>query len=161
MVCPFNKAFSALSADQFIEQVLVGSLRVKHLIIGDDFRFGRGREGDFSLLQAAGQKFGFAVEAMQSITVDGKRVSSSAVRAALAAGDEAQAAEYLETIAPQLPDGSFPPWPASLAGSWLPECLRRGESRRRDGSLPSALPEAAVTGRVAAMEPAARAINTA
>ena len=40
MVCPFNKAFSALSADQFIEQVLVGSLRVKHLIIGDDFRFG-------------------------------------------------------------------------------------------------------------------------
>lgn len=95
MVCPFNKAFSALSADQFIEQVLVGSLRVKHLIIGDDFRFGRGREGDFSLLQAAGQKFGFAVEAMQSITVDGKRVSSSAVRAALAAGDMTQAARFL------------------------------------------------------------------
>lgn len=95
MVCPFNKAFSALSADQFIEQVLVGSLRVKHLIIGDDFRFGRGREGDFSLLQAAGQKFGFTVEAMQSVTVDGQRVSSSAVRAALAAGDMTQAARFL------------------------------------------------------------------
>ena len=95
MVCPFNKAFSALSADQFIEQVLVGSLRVKHLIIGDDFRFGRGREGDFSLLQAAGQKFGFTVEAMQSVTVAGERVSSSAVRAALAAGDMTQAACFL------------------------------------------------------------------
>ena len=95
MVCPFNKAFSALSADQFIEQVLVGSLRVKHLIIGDDFRFGRGREGDFSLLQAAGQKFGFTVEAMQSVTVAGERVSSSAVRAALAAGDMTQAARFL------------------------------------------------------------------
>lgn len=95
MVCPFNKAFSALSADQFIEQVLVGSLQVKHLIIGDDFRFGRGREGDFSLLQAAGQKFGFTVEAMQSVTVDGERVSSSAVRAALAAGDMTRAARFL------------------------------------------------------------------
>jgi riboflavin kinase/FMN adenylyltransferase len=95
MVCPFNAAFSALTAEQFIEQVLVDSLQVKHLIIGDDFRFGRGRQGDFLLLQAAGQKFGFSVEAMQSITVDGERVSSSAVRAALAAGDMALAARFL------------------------------------------------------------------
>lgn len=95
MVCPFNAAFSALTAEQFIEQVLVDSLQVKHLIIGDDFRFGRGRQGDFSLLQAAGQNFGFSVEAMQSITVDGERVSSSAVRAALVAGDMAQAARFL------------------------------------------------------------------
>lgn len=95
MVCPFNAAFSALTAEQFIEQVLVASLQVKHLIIGDDFRFGRGRQGDFSLLQAAGQKFGFTVEAMQSVTVNGERVSSSAVRAALAAGDMELAAAFL------------------------------------------------------------------
>jgi riboflavin kinase/FMN adenylyltransferase len=43
MICPFNAAFAALSADEFIERVLVRSLQVKHLIIGDDFRFGRGR----------------------------------------------------------------------------------------------------------------------
>jgi riboflavin kinase/FMN adenylyltransferase len=95
MVCPFNAAFSALTAEQFIEQVLVKSLQVKHLIIGDDFRFGRGRTGDFSLLQAAGQKFGFSVEAMASVMVDGERASSSAVRAALANGDMAQAARFL------------------------------------------------------------------
>ena len=95
MICPFNAAFAALSADEFIEQVLVRGLLVKHLIIGDDFRFGRGRTGDFSLLQAAGQRFGFTVEAMQSVTVDGERVSSSAVRVALAAGDMARAARLL------------------------------------------------------------------
>ncbi|QRM19150.1 bifunctional riboflavin kinase/FAD synthetase [Dechloromonas sp. TW-R-39-2] len=95
MVCPFNAAFAALSADQFIEQVLVGALRVKHLIIGDDFRFGRGRVGDFSLLQAAGLQYGFTVESMQSVTVDDERVSSSGVRRALADGDMAHAARLL------------------------------------------------------------------
>ena len=95
MICPFNAAFAALSADEFVERVLVRSLQVKHLIIGDDFRFGRGRLGDFAFLQAAGKRFGFTVEAMQSVTVDGERVSSSAVRAALAAGDMTRAARLL------------------------------------------------------------------
>lgn len=95
MICPFNGAFAALSADEFIEKVLVRGLQVKHLIIGDDFRFGRGRAGDFALLQAAGQRFGFTVEAMQSVTVDGERVSSSGVRRALASGDMAHAARLL------------------------------------------------------------------
>ena len=95
MVCRFNKAFAALSADQFIEQVLIGGLRARHLIIGDDFRFGKGRAGDFALLQVAGRQFGFSVEAMGSITVDDERVSSSGVRAALAAGDMEHAARLL------------------------------------------------------------------
>jgi riboflavin kinase/FMN adenylyltransferase len=95
MICPFNAAFAALSADEFIEQVLVRGCQVKHLIIGDDFRFGRGRIGDFALLQAAGQRFGFTVEAMGSVTVDGERVSSSAVRQALAAGNMERAALLL------------------------------------------------------------------
>ena len=95
MICPFNAAFSALSADAFIEQVLVRGLQVRHLVIGDDFRFGKGRAGDFSLLQAAGQQFGFSVEAMGSVTVDGERVSSSGVRAALAGGGMAHAGRLL------------------------------------------------------------------
>ena len=95
MICHLNSAFSSLSAYAFIEQVLVRGLQVRHLVIGDDFRFGKGRAGDFSLLQAAGQQFGFGVEAMGSVTVDGERVSSSGVRAALAAGDMAHAARLL------------------------------------------------------------------
>ncbi len=85
-VCHFNAAFAALTAEAFIERVLVDTLRIRHLIIGDDFRFGARRAGDFALLQSAGASFGFRVEAMQSITLDGERVSSSAVREALAGG---------------------------------------------------------------------------
>jgi len=95
MVCRFDQRFAALSADQFIEQVLVRGLRVRHLCIGDDFRFGSGRTGDFAQLQAAGQHFGFSVEAMDSVAVDGQRVSSSGVRRALADGDMEQAARLL------------------------------------------------------------------
>ncbi|WP_153131307.1 bifunctional riboflavin kinase/FAD synthetase [Dechloromonas hortensis] len=95
MISPFNAAFAALTADEFIEQVLVRGLRVRHLIIGDDFRFGRGRTGDFALLQAAGQRLGFTVEAMGSVMLDGERVSSSGVRRAVAAGDMAHAARLL------------------------------------------------------------------
>jgi len=95
MVCRFNAAFAVLTADQFIEQVLVRGLQVKHLIIGDDFCFGRGRTGNFALLQAAGLRFGFTVEAMQSVMLDGERVSSSAVRRALATGDMTHAARLL------------------------------------------------------------------
>lgn len=95
MICPFNRAFASLTAEQFIEAVLVRGLRVKHLVIGDDFRFGSGRAGDFSLLQAAGERYGFLVEAMGSVSVDGERVSSSGVRRALAAGDMAHAGRLL------------------------------------------------------------------
>ena len=95
MVCRFNASFAALTADQFIERVLVRGLRLRHLIIGDDFRFGKGRAGDFALLQAAGSEHGFAVEAMGSVTVDGERVSSSGVRTALAGGEMEHAARLL------------------------------------------------------------------
>ncbi len=95
MICRFNARFAALSAEQFVQQVLVDALQVRHLIIGDDFRFGRGRQGDFRLLQTSGMAAGFTVEAMGSVTVDGERVSSSGVRRALAAGDMAHAAKLL------------------------------------------------------------------
>lgn len=95
VICPFNAAFAALSADEFVEQVLVRGCEVRHLIIGDDFRFGRGRAGDFALLQDAGRRFGFAVEAMGSVLADGERVSSSAVRRALLAGNMEHAARLL------------------------------------------------------------------
>ncbi|MBS1188303.1 MAG: bifunctional riboflavin kinase/FAD synthetase [Rhodocyclaceae bacterium] len=95
MVCRFNEAFAALSAEEFVEEVLVRGLRVRHVIIGDDFRFGRGRKGDFELLKAAGLVHGFTAEAMESVIVDGERVSSSGVRSALAAGDMERAARLL------------------------------------------------------------------
>lgn len=94
-VTRFNQRFAALSADEFIEQVLVHGLRVKHLVIGDDFRFGARRQGDYALLQQAGAQYGFSVETLDSVVVHGERVSSSGVREALAAGDMERAARLL------------------------------------------------------------------
>jgi len=94
-VCRFNAAFAALSAENFIEDILVRGLGVRHLYIGDDFRFGARRRGDFAMLQAAGRAHGFGVESMATLDVAGERVSSSAVRAALAKGEIDHAAELL------------------------------------------------------------------
>ena len=94
-VCRFNARFAALPAADFIERILIDSLRVKHLIIGDDFCFGAGRRGDFALLREAGARSGFQVEAMDSVTLGEERASSSAVRAALASGKMDHAARLL------------------------------------------------------------------
>jgi len=91
----FSRKLAGLTAEEFIDRVLVQGLAVRHLIIGDDFRFGKGRAGDFGMLQAAGQRHGFSVEAMHTIESDGERVSSSAVREALAAGELEHAARLL------------------------------------------------------------------
>ncbi|HTJ96448.1 MAG TPA: bifunctional riboflavin kinase/FAD synthetase [Rhodocyclaceae bacterium] len=94
-VCRFNAKFAALSADEFIEQVLVRGLGVRHLLIGDDFRFGKGRTGDFAALEQAGYAHRFTVEAMTTIELDDERVSSSSIRAALASGNLARAEHFL------------------------------------------------------------------
>ena len=73
----------------------VRGLSVRHLIIGDDFRFGKARGGDFAMLQRAGQEHRFVVEAMHTVDLGGIRVSSSAVREALAAGDIEHAEQLL------------------------------------------------------------------
>jgi riboflavin kinase/FMN adenylyltransferase len=94
-VCRFDRKLASLTADQFIERILVRGLAVRHLIIGDDFRFGKARGGDFALLKQAGREQGFAVEAMHTVDCGGLRVSSSAVREALAAGDIERAEQLL------------------------------------------------------------------
>ena len=93
--CRFDARLAGVSAERFIEDILVRGLDVRHLIIGDDFRFGARRQGDFDLLQAAGQTHGFEVEAMHTYQLGDERISSSAVRDALQAGDLARAAQLL------------------------------------------------------------------
>ena len=91
----FDAQFAAWSAEEFIDRVLVDCLRVKHLIVGDDFNFGAGRRGNFAMLRDAGLKSGFTVEAVGSVMVGDERVSSSGVRAALAEGRLEHAARLL------------------------------------------------------------------
>lgn len=83
----FNEELAGLEAEAFVENILVAGLAVKHLVIGDDFRFGRGRGGDQAILERLGHTRGFGVSDAPTVTVDGGRVSSTRIRAALAAGD--------------------------------------------------------------------------
>ena len=91
----FNRRLRELSAEQFVHQILVEGLGVKHLEVGDDFRFGKGRTGDFALLVAAGVREGFTVESAATIELHGERVSSTRVREVLAAGDFAEVERLL------------------------------------------------------------------
>jgi riboflavin kinase/FMN adenylyltransferase len=91
----FNQRLSKLSAAEFVDTILVDGLAVQHLEVGDDFRFGCDRAGDFAFLQQAGIDRGFTVEAAQTVELDGMRVSSTQVRNALAAADFALAERLL------------------------------------------------------------------
>ncbi|NEG61111.1 bifunctional riboflavin kinase/FAD synthetase [Pantoea agglomerans] len=91
----FDRRFAALSAQRFISDLLVEKLDVKYLAVGDDFRFGAGRQGDFLLLQKAGAEYGFEVVSTETFCDGGKRISSTAVRQALAVDDLALAQSLL------------------------------------------------------------------
>jgi len=96
MFCPpFDAALEALGPDEFIDRLLVELLGVRHLVVGDDFRFARGRSGTYDDLLAAGPRRGFTVERVDSIVVDGVRVSSTEIRRSLAAGEMARAERLL------------------------------------------------------------------
>ena len=95
VVLRFDERFAAQSPQAFIDDVLVRGLHARYVLVGDDFRFGAKRAGDYAMLDAAGDAAGFDVARMNSYEVHGLRVSSSEVRAALAAGDMARAAALL------------------------------------------------------------------
>ena len=91
----FNKRFRQLSAEAFVQTVLIDALGIQHLQVGDDFRFGCDRAGDFAFLQEAGQRCAFSVEPTATVEMDGQRVSSTWLRAALAQADFALARRLL------------------------------------------------------------------
>jgi riboflavin kinase / FMN adenylyltransferase len=94
-ICRFTREFAALSPEDFVRRILVDGLKARYVLVGDDFRFGARRAGDFDMLMAYGERSGFSAEAMHTVEAAGQRASSTAVRAALAAGDMAGAAQLL------------------------------------------------------------------
>jgi len=91
----FNQELAELSADAFVGQILVEGLDVRYLVVGDDFRFGKERRGDFAFLQQAGQRYGFEVVSTRTFLEGEDRVSSTRIRQALAEGDLAVAEQLL------------------------------------------------------------------
>ncbi len=94
-VLRFNFALAQVTAQDFIERILVRGLGTRWLQVGDDFRFGARRAGDLALLRAQAAQHGYEVEGMATVELDGARVSSTAVRDALAAGDVEKAGRLL------------------------------------------------------------------
>ena len=94
-VVRFNESFAAQSAEEFATSTLVEGLGIRELIIGDDFKFGSARGGDFFALQEFGKIYGFSVRRTHSHIIDGQRVSSTAIREKLIEGDFDAAASYL------------------------------------------------------------------
>jgi riboflavin kinase/FMN adenylyltransferase len=116
----FDARFAALSAQAFEQQVLVEALGARYVLVGDDFRYGATRGGDFARLEAAGERYGFTVEQMGSFSLDGERVSSTAVREALGRGDLEKATRFLG-------------WPYHVCGR-----VAHGDKRGRSIGFPTA-----------------------
>lgn len=91
----FNRNFQQLSAQEFVDCVLLKSLNIKHLQVGDDFRFGCDRRGDYAFLQDAGRQHGFTVEPTSTVKQEHQRISSTLIRDALARADLSEAAALL------------------------------------------------------------------
>ena len=91
----FNEYLRSLSAEDFVQQILVQGLGIRHLVVGDDFRFGCDRRGDFALLQQLGNQAGFSVADTGTLQVDGERVSSTRIRQLLEQGYFARAEALL------------------------------------------------------------------
>lgn len=87
----FNAELARMSAERFIEELLVDGLGVRFLMVGDDFRFGQGRAGDYAMLAEHGARLGFQVARMRTVSEGGERISSTRIREALSRGDLAEA----------------------------------------------------------------------
>lgn len=92
---PFNEATASMPASYMARDVLRDILGAEYVMVGDDFRFGAGRVGDYAMLKAAGDRYGYGVSHMDTLMLDGERVSSTGIRSALAAGDLVMAEKLL------------------------------------------------------------------
>jgi riboflavin kinase/FMN adenylyltransferase len=148
-VARFDARLAALAAERFVEDIVVRGLSAAWLLVGRDFRFGAKRGGDFALLGRLAERHGIQLEAMPEIALQGERVSSSAVRAALAAGELGAAQRLLGrpyTMSGRVAHGEklgrelgFPTANIvlrkrpPLAGIFVVECLLEGETLWRQG----------------------------
>jgi riboflavin kinase/FMN adenylyltransferase len=95
LIVPFNRAFSSLSKRAFAREILISELRTRFVVVGSDFRFGRGREGDIDDLRRLGRELGFSVRPVAPVVRRGRVISSSLIRALLQAGQVDEAADFL------------------------------------------------------------------
>lgn len=141
----FNREFASIDADDFVRRILIGRLNVRHLLIGDDFKFGKNRGGDFNLLSSYKE---FSTERTPSYMVEDMRASSTLIRKALSHGDIDEANSLLghdyvlsgrvmhgkklgRTMDSPTANIYLPPYHYALSGVFITECQIEGEDFRR------------------------------
>ncbi|MCX5809612.1 MAG: bifunctional riboflavin kinase/FAD synthetase [Proteobacteria bacterium] len=95
LVLPFNEEFRLLTPQEFVENILVNKLRIKGLIVGYDFKFGRGGKGDTELLKQLSGTYGFFFEVVEAVTLDGEKIGSNRIRKLIMEGDVKKAERFL------------------------------------------------------------------
>ena len=95
VIMKFNRHFADYDAEQFVDDILIKKLNIKHLVVGDDFHFGKARRGNFKLLNDKAEQCGFTLEGTSSFYVEGRRVSSTLIRDTLSMGDVTLAERWL------------------------------------------------------------------
>ena len=95
LILRFNRRMATMPPEAFVQDILIDALKIKFLVVGDDFRFGRRREGDFRLLQTFGALAGFELADTPSVVIDNERISSTLIREALQSGDLGRASRLL------------------------------------------------------------------
>lgn len=95
VIAPFTRTFAGLSVGSFVDRILVGTLGAREIVVGENFRFGRGRRGDIQTLRLWGEKRGFGVHPVPAVVKSGRVVSSSLIRQLLAGGRVVEAADFL------------------------------------------------------------------
>ena len=93
--CPFDEQIASMEAEEFIEKVLVGKFHAKYIVVGTDFYFGHGKRGDYRMLQAYSEKYGFQVDVMEKKRHEGREISSTYIKELLAEGKKELADELL------------------------------------------------------------------
>jgi riboflavin kinase/FMN adenylyltransferase len=91
----FNKALADMSAEDFVDTVLINTLGSRHVVVGEDFHYGHRRQGDTKSLESSGKRSGFGVDVIRMLDVEGERASSTCIRTHLAAGEMSQASHLL------------------------------------------------------------------
>jgi riboflavin kinase/FMN adenylyltransferase len=123
----FNKSFSELRAAEFVEKVLVEKTGVRYCFVGDDFRFGKDREGDFSMLKKMSLELNFGLQKINGVSIGGLRVSSSEIRKMLTKGD-------FKSRRNLFGKAFFNKWKSCTWGpnrknDWLPNCKYRHKTK--------------------------------
>lgn len=128
VTCEFTKKFAAMKPETFVKDVLVERLHPEYVVVGNDFRFGKNRQGDVTMLQEYGTRYGFEVLAFEKLREQGTIISSSYIREQIEQGAVDVVREYMGR--PYSISGIGPVWKTAWSYNWIPNSQLDSNGRK-------------------------------